>query len=311
MEVLTLVDRLGLIFGLVAIGFLLVKVKVVSGKDTKVLADIVILVATPALMFTSMIGSCDIGPIANYSVLFVAGVFMPLLLIVIAYFAARIMKLGRPKLGVFLCANAFPNTVFIGLPVTVALYGNETVASVAVLDFAVTLVFWTIGLALLTDNFKWRGLGSLLNAVLNAPFVVLIISLLLALAEVKPPSLLLDMGEMIGQIAIPLSLLLIGMTMATFTRASMEFDKSIGATLFLRHIVSPLIMLLVVYSLPIPILSKQVLVLQAGLPTMMGVSIVAQAYGKEHGYATSLVVASTIASLVTIPLVAYTLGILL
>ena len=70
-------------------------------------------------------------------------------------------------------------------------------------------------------------------------------------------------------------------------------------------------MLLVAYSLPIPILSKQVLVLQAGLPTMMGVSIVAQAYGKEHGYATSLVVASTIASLMTIPLVAYTLGILL
>jgi hypothetical protein len=239
--------------------------------------------------------------------MFVTGVFMPLLLVVIAYFAARIMKLGRPKLGVFLCANAFPNTVFIGLPVTVALYGSETVASVAVLDFAVTLVFWTIGLALLTDNFKWRGLGS----VLNAPFVVLIISLLLALAEVKPPSLLLDMGEMIGQIAIPLSLLLIGMTMATFTRTSMEFDKSIGATLFLRHIVSPLIMLLVAYSLPIPILSKQVLVLQAGLPTMMGVSIVAQAYGKEHGYATSLVVASTIASLMTIPLVAYTLGILL
>ncbi len=311
MDVLTLVDRFGLIFGLIAIGFLLVKVKVVSAKDTKVLADIVILVATPALMFTSIIGSFDIGSITDYSVIFLAGVTKPLLLLVIAFLAARTMKLGRPKLGAFLCANAFPNTVFIGLPITVALYGNETVASVAVLDFAVTLVFWTIGLALLTDNVKWRGWGNLLKAVLNVPFVVLIISLVLALAEVKPPSLLLDIGEMIGQIAIPLSLLLIGMTMATFTRTSMNFDKSIGATLILRLIVSPLIMLLVLYYLPIPILSKQILILQAGMPTMVSVAIVAQTYGKEHGYATSLVVASTIASLVTLPLFAYIIGILL
>lgn len=311
MAVLTLIERFSLIFGLIAIGFLLVKLKVLSGKDTKVLADIVILVATPALMFTSVIGSFDLASIADYSVMFLAGLLMPLFLIVIAYVAAKSMKIDRSKQGVFISATAFSNTVFIGLPITVALYGNEAVASVLMLDFGMTLVFWTIGLAVLTDNFTWQGLGRLLKTVLNAPFVALIVTLILALLEVKPPSLLLEMGEMIGQIAIPLSLLLIGMTMATFTRKSMRFDKTIGATLLMRLALSPLMMLLIVYYLPIPTISKQVLTIQAGLPTMMSVAIVAQTYGKEHGYATSLVVATTMASLMTLPVVAYVLGVLL
>lgn len=311
MEVVTLMERMGLIFGLIAIGFLLVKLKVLSGEDTKVLADIVILVANPALMFASIMGSFDLDSIADYSVLFVAGLIMPLVLLVIAYLAAKFMKLGGPKQGVFMSAVAFPNTVFIGLPVTVALFGNQTVPSVLMLDFSVTLVFWTIGLAVLTNNFRWQGLGNLLKIVLNPPFVALVISIFLAVAEVKPPSLLLEMSEMIGQIAIPLSLLLIGMTMATFTGKSMRFDKTVGMTLLIRLAVSPLLMFLVVYHLPIPTLSKQVLVLQAGLPTMTSVAIAAQTYNKEHAYATSLLLATIITSLVTIPVVAYFLGILL
>ncbi len=312
MGVFTLLDRMGLIFGLIAIGFLLVKFKVLSEKDTKPLADIVILVATPALMFTSIIDSFEIGSLANYSVMLLAGVAMPLLLAAIARFTAGIMKFSGPKLGVFMNAVAFPNTIFIGLPVTVALYGNATVAPVLVLDFGVTLIFWTVGLALLTNNVKWRGTGNLLKSVLNAPFIALVISLALAaLFKVEPPTLLLEMAEMIGRIAIPLSLFLIGMTMASFTRKSVEFDKTIGIALLLRLIVAPLIMGLMIRYLPLPILSKQVLVIQAGLPTMMSVAIVAQGYERESEYATSLVVASTIASLVSVPLVAYVLSIAL
>ena len=110
--------------------------------------------------------------------------------------------------------------------------------------------------------------------------------------------------EFLGQAALPMSLLLTGVSLADAV-AEGGLTKRIGNTVagcVVKMGILPPLIILAAKWLPCSIELKQVLVVQAAMPCAMVPVIVARYYKADTGTAVRIVLASTILGLLTIPL---------
>lgn len=70
----------------------------------------------------------------------------------------------------------------------------------------------------------------------------------------------------------------------------------------MRLAVIPLLSLLVLSLIPVPVVLKQALLLAASAPVGANVAVYAQLHGKDHTYASKMVVLSTLLSPFSMPL---------
>lgn len=310
MNFVNVLGRMSVMFSLIGLGFLLEKGKVVKSQDTKILSELIVLVATPALMFNSIMDSFDINLLSNFSIVLVFSLIQVLVSLSISYLSIKLFNVDETKQNLFMCGSTFSNIIFIGLPVIVSLYGPSAVALILVFDFGITVSFWTIGMLILRKNSILKKTLTL-KPLLNWPLLALVLSFLLALLGIRPPDIMLEITDILGNIAIPLSLLVIGITIGAFSSKTKTVDYSIILISLIRLFVSPLIIFFLIYFLNIPILIKQVLVILSALPTMMSLAIVAHKYQLNHQYATSIIMVTTLVSLISVPIVIYVLEIIL
>ena len=107
----------------------------------------------------------------------------------------------------------------------------------------------------------------------------------------------------LGVCAVPLSLLLVGVALHDLI-GKMKFDWKIGTgALLMRLALIPVWILACAKYLPLGIELKQVLVVQAAMPAAMFPIIMARHYGGRADVAATVVLATTLVSLLTMPLV--------
>lgn len=66
---------------------------------------------------------------------------------------------------------------------------------------------------------------------------------------------------------------------------------------------APIIMFLLVFAAPVPLLMKQVFLLQSAMPVMTNAPVVAKLYGADASNASITVSATTLFSMIVIPIV--------
>jgi hypothetical protein len=256
----------------------------------------------------------------NRETLFAAGigVLVPMVGILFLYgVGSLIVKLlGIPlqRQGVFLAMFAFSNTIFIGLPVNIALFGEESISFVLLYYVANTALFWTFGI----NGIRHDGINGLhhdhgmnfdsitasgrMKNFLSPPLVGFILAILLILLNIRLPRFVMDASKYIGNLTTPLSMLYTGIVISSITVQHIKFDRDMIFILLGRFVLAPLLILALVYYLPMPVLMKKVFVVQAAMPTMTQIAIVSQTYNADYKYAAAMVTVTTIVSLIFIPL---------
>jgi|ERR1041384_3869255 predicted permease len=153
-----------------------------------------------------------------------------------------------------------------------------------------------------------QGLGGKLDwcKLVNAPLVAIIVGLGLNGfgAGVKLPTFLLQSFAMLGQCAIPMSILLIGATIYDHLH---EFHANygvrvIGVAALVRLGLLPLGFILLARYLPCSIELKRVIVLQAATPAAIFPIVMAKHYAGDTATALRVVIGTSTLGLITIPL---------
>ncbi|MDD2573746.1 MAG: AEC family transporter [Firmicutes bacterium] len=75
-----------------------------------------------------------------------------------------------------------------------------------------------------------------------------------------------------------------------------------------RFLLGPLTAFLILCPVALPVLMKKVFIIEAAMPVMTQVAIVAQTYGADHRYATLAVAVTTILGMAFIPIYMLSLG---
>jgi predicted permease len=201
----------------------------------------------------------------------------------------------------FAVSGGLQNYGFLAIPLIAYLFPSDDVMAVLFIhNLGVELAMWTIGLMLLSGISKPS-----LKVFLKGPIIAVVFGIILLQTGLDHyvPQVLRQSFEMLGACAIPISLLLVG-TVIYDLLGQVKFDWKIGlGGIFIRLGLLSVIFLTVAKFVPMPTELQQVLVVQSALPSAMFPIVLSRHYGGRTDVAITVVVATTIASLVTMPLV--------
>ena len=262
--------------------------------DARSVGRLALYVFSPALVFASLYDA-DIPTRDVVNVFAFQAVWGPIFYACCFVIAWRAGLKGQDR-SAFLLSTMFMNAANYGLPVALFAFG-ETGLERAVLFFAPqSLMAGT--LAVYVASSGKLGVKQGLITVLRLPiFYAVVAALALNPFKVSLPGLVEIPLDILADAAIPTMVIVLGIQLA---RASWKEDLvPAGAASVVRLLLSPLLAFGVTLLLGIDGVTQQTVVVIAGMPTAVYVTILATEFDARPQRVTSVVALSTAVSLVT------------
>ena len=280
------------IFVIAGIGFLLARY---AGVTAPPLARVAFNALSPCLVFTllvtSRIGGGDFGRIALFCVLATAASG------VVARLVAVPLHLDRPARMAFLLVVMFSNSGNYGLPVALLAFGRDALTFASVYFVTSSTLTYTVGVFLAASG--RRSIGIALAGLLRVPTIYAVTLAGVVIATGWPvPAALMQPIEMLGDAALPLMILVLGMQL---DRATMP-DRPIvvAAAVSISLVIAPLLAFAIAGLLGLTGPAMQAAVLQASMPAAVVTTILALQYEIAPSFVTSVVLVSTVLSPITL-----------
>lgn len=304
---------------MIGLGFGLAKTRWFEEGASRLISRLVVQVALPAYMISNLMGGYDRAKL--FSML--PGLPVPFAVMLFSYVVAvgleALLRVKKDRRGTFRVLFALSNAVFIGLPVNILLFGDESLPFALLYYIANTTIFWTIGVygiamdGAIRNSTPKPSLLSLagLKRIFSPPLIGFLTAVILILLGVHLPKSIMDSCKYIGNMTTPLSMLFIGIVIARVEWKKLKFEKDYIAILVGRFLATPILMLFLLRALDLPLLMKQVFLMEAAMPSMTQTPILAEAYKSDTEYAAIGTSLTTVVSIVTIPIYMTLIGVLI
>ena len=302
---LRLVTLTAPLFALVLLGFAITR----WGRWPKAVADaltrFVFSVAIPALLFRMMSDFSRLPPVeARLLLAFFGGCLIVFLLG--RLIAARAFRLDGVGQSVFALGGIFANNVLLGVPLAKVTLGEAALPAISLVLVFNALLMWTLVTVSVEwarhRALSWSGYLQAAKAVLRNPVVAsILLGTAWGLVGIRLPFIVDQTLDMIGQAAIPLSLIALGMGLAEYgIGAGWQVSGAITALKLVAH---PVVVWLLARALALPLLETQVIVLLAALPVGVNVYLMSRQFDTLGGPVAASLILSTGLAAVTTPLV--------
>ena len=285
------------------VGYLLGSVRDI---ETGSLNTVVVYILAPALVFHSLTTTTLAG--STLVRITAAVVLFHVVAILVAEAAGRAVGASRTALAALILVTAFPNTGNYGIPVSNFAFG-ETGRATAVVALSVQAVLiYTVGVYI-AGRGSAGGVAAGLRRVFSVPLVYAVVAALFArwLGAVPPAdSTAMSTLQLVGDSAIPLMLLLVGIQLARTDIGSTL--SAVGGAVALKMVVAPVlgvgIALAVGFSDPVV---ARTFVLETAMPSAVTPIILVEEFaeGEVAGvpvteFVSTAIFATTLVSVVTL-----------
>ena len=296
------------LFFIMLVGVFLRKKKILDKKTTSVMSALLINITNPFLIIYSFQKEYTPELVKNgFTVLFWT-VIMHLVLALLGFLAYRFEK-DTQRRRMFNFATCFGNCGFLGQPVLMALCGslgdeNGFLYGVFI-AFFFNIFCWTYGFILM-NNKKGVDVKFLLRKIVTNPCLIsAIVGFSLFMLRIRLPFFIAEGVEYIGNMTFPLSMLIVGSLLCELRPDELLKDKTVYWLIAVKLIIAPLVMIFIMKLLSVPLLFAYITVTICAMPSANYAAIMADYYGGDTRLATKCVSISTIASVLTIPLVIF------
>jgi Predicted permeases len=297
---------------LMGVGYIMGRLGWMGESEKKFISRFILNIAVPCVCITGLLNNLNRSMLAEMGIMLLVALLTMGSVLVLGAIIGNLLKLPRKQKGVFISMCAFPNTVFIGLPVSRQLFGEESVPYVMICYIASTIMVQFIGVFLMEHAGgldKKRSVKEIIKNILNKPPVIgVIIAFILLLADVRPPELIMTFMGYIRETVTPLALIFCGYILYEIGLKKLRFQKGIPFMLILRLVVAPIICLGLGILMKIEVFPRSVLLIENALPVITQVSVMSGAYGADEQYAVSGSAISIFVGLLTIPIWMIILG---
>ena len=290
------------VYLILALGPVVRKTGWLSPEMDKGMMSMAVHIFFPCLILDKMLGSeilRDFGVVVSSASV---GFFLVVAATGIAWLVAPLigLKLGSGR-RTFAVAGGLQNYGYVAIPLMIYLFpGDDVMAVLFTHNLGVELAMWTIGLMLLSGNSKPTP-----RIFLKGPLIAVFAGVILLQtgADYFIPDVLRRTLSMVGFCAIPISLLLVGTAITDLVgKVKLDWKISLGGIL-VRLAMIPILFLVAAKYLPIALELKQVLVVQAAMPSAMFPIVLSKHYGGRTDVAAQVVIATAIVSIISMPLV--------
>lgn len=305
MSIVGLLSRMGVLFAFLAVGLLCAKLGWLDEHGGKSLNKLVLNVFAPCIVLASVLSTELEYAVGDIMTLLWQGAALNALQLALGFVCALIFFRRDKNRSQFHLLTAFGNTVFMGFPVVASILGDDAIFLASMCSIPFNLFIYSIGVLLA------GGKGSLkqfLLRLLNPPFLANFVGLALFLLPIRAPVPVIEVFDSLGGMVVPLSMMLIGMSLARLSLRAIFSDWRVYVLACCRLLLAPVVIFLVMRLFVRDALFLDLFVILAAMPCASVLPILCGEYGGDEALASKCIFVTTLLSLATVPLM---LGILL
>ncbi|MFH6787062.1 MULTISPECIES: AEC family transporter [Methylobacterium] len=298
----TLVSVILPVFGLIAIGRLIIRFGVVDKAETKGLTSLIFWILLPSLLFLSIVGSRT-PPRLDVIGLYFAVALPVFALSVLGGIALLRMTIAQGAL--FGLNAAFGNTVLLGIPIVGGIWGGPGLAVLLSIIAAHSLLLLPAATVLveldrgehrrpLLHTLRDTVVGSLKNPIISS----IVAATLWNGTGLPVPEALRRILDLLAQAAPALALISLGASLPVLRRGTI--GPPVLAAVAIKLAVMPLCMGLVVAMASVPQPAGIIMIVTAALPTGANAFLLAHRSGAMMEVSAATVVVATVVSVATL-----------
>lgn len=286
--------QVAILFIFAIIGFTLCKTKKIDSSHTKFLSTLVVWVFLPATTFKSFSTNFTFKYITEKYDIIITSVIALVIISTLAFFLSKILTKDKYRRSVYAYSLTVPNSGYMGIPLTQAIYGEAMLLNVLLFSLPIQLYLYTIGYCSLTKaklTFK---------KLLNPPLTAIALGAIFGLSGLTLPEFAVDFLSTASAPMGPCTMLILGMTLSEYKFSKLLKPDMNYLISVLRLVVIPAgaVLILKLLSLDNVILPALIVYsMSCGLNTVVFPKLVDE--DCETGAALALI--STALSMATIP----------
>ncbi|MCX7772960.1 MAG: AEC family transporter [Clostridia bacterium] len=299
MEFHIVLNQVIILFIILIIGFVAGKFKIMDSNGTKKLSEVLLFVTSPMLVLNSFFIKFSQERIFN--VLWIVGLGTAMFIVAIVLSKLIYGRFNEKIAPVLRFTAIFSNCGYMGLPLMKALYGDNGVFYGSFYIVLFHMFLWSYGFMM----FGGKGTkAQVAKKVLTNPSIIAVyFGLIIFILSIPIPDPVRGAVKAVGDMTMPISMLIIGGVMSTAKLSSVFKDWRVYMASAVRLVLMPLIAIFATKALGIQTLPAAVIGTALAMPAAANTTIFSEMFEKDAVFASKCVTVSTLLSIITAPLI--------
>lgn len=288
------------LFIIMIIGYVAAKLKFLDKNSETKLSWIVVNLSLPMLVISSVLGKE--GKLTDVMDYLLYGTVFYLACIPFAYICCKLLFVKKKNMGTYQFMLIFSNCSFMGYPVMEAVLGKESIFYMSIFNMPFNVMAFSYGIFLLSrggeNSVKFNP-----KKLINPGIIASIFAVIIYATGINLPKFLGDACTSLGSITTPLSMIVLGVSLAHVPVRDLLIEFRLYPIALIRLIALPFITYAVVRLFTEDPMMIGVSVGTAAMPVASMCVMLSNLYGGNVKLASLGVFITTAASTVTIPMV--------
>lgn len=296
-DFLIILEQVSVLLIILVIGYIVGKIGILDSQATKKLSQIVLYVTTPMTILNSFFIEYSEERLSG--LLWTIGASAVTFTITIILASVLFRRFKKDDAAVMKFTTVFSNATYMGFPLMTALFGDLGVFYGSFYTVIFTILLFSYGLLLFGQKASRREM--LKKVTLNSSIIAVYLGIIIFLFQIQLPSVVTKSIHAIGQMTMPMSMLVIGGVISTAKLREVFMDKKVYIASAIRLILIPLVGLGIMLLLRVPTLPATVIVTAMAMPAATSTTMFAEMAGRGSALSSRIVAVSTLLCIVTAP----------
>lgn len=305
MDLSALLTKMVIFVVLMVIGYIGARTKLLNGEFTKAASKLTLNVFMSATIINSVIANppqLSGGELAAVMLACCVPIGLGYLL---SALMVRLLPFNRERKPLMELLISVTNTMFIGVPVAEPVFGSQAVFYIAMSCIPFNVLLYTYGVWRMNQSEERVKLH--LKDMVCVPLIATVAALLIFVLDIPVPAVAKELCSTLSAATMPMSMLVIGSSLGRVSLLDAFKEKSLYFVSLVRLVLVPLLTLPVLRLITADPVLLGAMVIIAGCPSGIVVTVLAIQYGRDAEYTSKGILLNTVLSMVTLPALVYLL----
>ncbi len=293
---LMIAEQVLVLFVLIAVGFACGKKGLLTEHASKKMTDIVLYVVTPCVMISAFQREFSFELLSKTVIAAVVAALIIVGSIFISFLIFRDKNEARKKVLRF--SVVFSNCGFMSLPLQKAILGTDGWFYGSIFVAVFNIFVWTYGLVSMSGDMKQLSIKKL---AFNPGIVGVTVALILFVCKITLPNVISLPVEYLSSLNTPLPMLIIGFYLSRANLKKAFGNRRVYLAMLIRLIVIPTAAMLAMVLLKLDGTMTVAFIIASAAPTAATTTMFAAKFNRDSELSVSIVAASTLVSILTMP----------
>lgn len=303
MDMSALLTKMVIFVVLMVIGYIGARAKLLNGEFTKAASKLTMNVFMTATILNSVIANppqLSGGELARVMLACFVSVGFGYLL---SALIVRLLPFQRERKPLMELLISVTNTMFIGVPVAEPIFGSQAVFYIAMSCIPFNVFLYTYGIWRMNQSGERVKLNG--KDMVSVPLIATIAALLIFVLNIPMPGVVKELCSTLSAATMPMSMLVIGSSLGGVSLLDAFKEKNLYFASLMRLVLVPLLTLPVLKLITTDPVLLGAMVIIAGCPSAVMVTVLAIQYGRDAEYTSKGILLNTVLSMVTLPALVY------